>query len=303
MATVEEARNAFAADLALMRGLAAKTVEAYGRDIRSFDAFLVFRGVRMAEAIGREDVTAWLARLHQARKRASTRARAFVALCEFLRFLKTHGFHRADLAEGLTAPKRERLLPRTLEEAETLKLIASVDGASPRDVRDRALLMLLYGCGLRVSEVCGLTLSDFPSDADVLRCRGKGSKERLVPLAASVAEAVRRYVETARPAFLRVPSEHHLFLTRLGKPFSRMGVFKLVKERAIATGLDPARVSPHVLRHSFATSLLSHGADIRAIQEMLGHASVATTQIYTHVDHSRLGTVHRQCHPRAEEKG
>lgn len=299
MAVLEEARKAFMADLAFMRGLAAKTVEAYGRDIRQFDTFLSSHGIRSTEAVTTDAVRDWLAHLHTARKRASTRARAFVALTEFLRFLKAHGYQTRDLSEGLTAPRRERLLPRTLEETATFRLIAAASGASPRDVRDRALLMLLYGCGLRVSEACSLTLNDFPEGTEVLRCRGKGAKERFVPLAASVAAAVRGYLDTARPAFVRNPSEPHLFLTRLGKPFSRMGVFKLVKERACAAGLDPASVSPHVLRHSFATSLLSHGADVRAIQEMLGHASVATTQIYTHVDSARLGAVHRQCHPRA----
>lgn len=300
MASVEEARRAFSAELALMRGLAAKTVEAYGRDMRQFESFLVARGIQDAAAIGRDDVTAWLAHLHGARKRASTRARAFVSLSEFLRFLKEQRFQVHDLSEGLSAPKRERLLPRTLDETETLAIIAAAEGASPRDVRDRAMLMLLYGCGLRASELCALCVSDFPLDADVLRCRGKGAKERLVPLAAPVVAAVRRYVEEARVAFVRAPAVSQLFLTRLGKPFSRMGLFKVVKARACAAGIDPARVSPHVLRHSFATSLLSHGADVRSIQDMLGHASVATTQIYTHVDQARLGAIHRRCHPRAD---
>ena len=165
------------------------------------------------------------------------------------------------------------------------------------------MLEMLYGCGLRVSELCGLELSDLPEGAELVRCRGKGSKERLVPFAPSVAAAVRRYLDGARGALVRGNlAERHLFVTRLGKGFTRMGVFKLLKERAAAVGIDPAAISPHVLRHSFATSLLAHGADIRSFQEMLGHASVSTTQIYTHVDQSRLGQVHRTYHPRAEEE-
>jgi integrase/recombinase XerD len=183
-----------------------------------------------------------------------------------------------------------------------MRLVCSVAGDSPRDLRDRAILEMLYGCGLRVSELCGLELGDITADAEVVRCRGKGSKERLVPLSPLIGATLRRYIDGGRPAFLaNGRQERHLFVTRLGKAFTRMGVFKLLRQRALAAGIDPTRVSPHVLRHSFATSLLAHGADIRSIQEMLGHASVSTTQIYTHVDQARLGKIHRTYHPRAEE--
>jgi len=250
-----------------------------------------------------DDVRAWLQSLQENRRRASTRARAFVAVKEFLRHLKEMRWTARDLSEGLDAPKRDRILPRTLAEDDTVRLVLSVNGDTPRDLRDRAMLEMLYGCGLRVSELCGLELADLPEGAELVRCRGKGSKERLVPFAPSVAAAVRRYLDGARSALVRGNlAERHLFVTRLGKGFTRMGVFKLLKERAAAVGIDPAAISPHVLRHSFATSLLAHGADIRSIQEMLGHASVSTTQIYTHVDQSRLGQVHRTYHPRAEEE-
>jgi len=300
MAALSEAIGSFAASLALERGLAAKTCEAYGRDVRAFAGFVAGRGKSSTEQLDRGDVAAWLQHLAERRCRASTRARAFVSLREFMRHLKEMRYIANDLAEGFDAPKRDHLLPRTLGEQETLRLIDSVNGQSVRDVRDRAMLELLYGCGLRVSELCGLELSDIPESAEVVRCRGKGSKERLVPLAASVAATLRKYVEEARGVFLNGRTARQLFVTRLGKPFTRMGVFKMLKQRAAAAGIDPASVSPHVLRHSFATSLLSHGADIRSIQEMLGHASVSTTQIYTHVDTNRLGQVHRTYHPRAE---
>ena len=303
MAALPEAIGSFAASLALERGLAAKTCEAYGRDVRAFEKFLAGRGKVSTTELTQDDVRAWLQDLQEKRRRASTRARAFIAVKEFLAHLKEMRWTARDLGEGLDAPKRDRILPRTLAEDDTVRLVLSVNGETPRDLRDRAMLEMLYGCGLRVSELCGLELADLPEGAELVRCRGKGSKERLVPFAPSVAAAVRRYLDGGRGALVRGNlAERHLFVTRLGKGFTRMGVFKLLKERAAAVGIDPAAISPHVLRHSFATSLLAHGADIRSIQEMLGHASVATTQIYTHVDQSRLGQVHRTYHPRAEEE-
>ncbi len=302
MAALTEAIDSFAASLALERGLAAKTCEAYGRDVRAFSRLLLERGKGTTESLEQSDVVDWLRSLQQRRRRASTRARAFVAVKEFLAHLKEMRYSARDLGEGLEAPKRDRLLPRTLGEEDTMRLVCSVAGDSPRDLRDRAILEMLYGCGLRVSELCGLELGDITADAEVVRCRGKGSKERLVPLSPLIGATLRRYIDGGRPAFLaNGRQERHLFVTRLGKAFTRMGVFKLLRQRALAAGIDPTRVSPHVLRHSFATSLLAHGADIRSIQEMLGHASVSTTQIYTHVDQARLGKIHRTYHPRAEE--
>ena len=303
MAVLSETIGSFAASLALERGLAAKTCEAYGRDVRAFAKFLKSRKRGTTAQLTQDDVRAWLQLLLDKHRRASTRARAFVAIKEFLHHLKEMGWTACDLGEGLEAPKRAQILPRTLGEDETLRLVASIDGTTPRDLRDRAMLEMLYGCGLRVSELCGLELTDLPDGAELVRCRGKGSKERLVPFAPSVAAAIRRYLDEGRGALVRGNlAERHLFVTRLGKGFTRMGVFKLLKERALAAGIDPAAISPHVLRHSFATSLLAHGADIRSIQEMLGHASVGTTQIYTHVDQARLGQVHRTYHPRAEDR-
>ena len=302
MATIREAIESFTSSLALERGLAAKTCEAYGRDVRAFQKFLEARGKKTTGRLEVDDVADWLASLRRLRRRASTRARAFVSVRELLAHMKEMRYTARDLGDGLEAPKRDRLLPRTLGEEESLRLIGSISGDAPRDLRDRAMLEMLYGCGLRVSELCDLELGDVPDGTEVVRCRGKGAKERLVPLAPEVGETLRRYIDDARAAFLRNGRpERRLFLTRLGRGFTRMGVFKLLRVRAQEAGLDPATISPHVLRHSFATSLLAHGADIRSIQEMLGHASVSTTQVYTHVDQARLGFVHRTYHPRAEE--
>ena len=301
MTTLASCAEAFAADLALARGLATKTVEAYGRDVRAFLDFLAARGKTTPEALVRADVADHVGALRAAGRKASTRARAFVAVREFLAFLASTHATAHDLSEGLEAPKKNLVLPRVLDESTTLKILQSADGVAPRDLRDRAMLEFLYGCGLRVSELCGLELQDVIADAGVVRCRGKGSKERIVPIGLPAAKALARYLESARESFTRGnAAERRIFLTRLGRPFTRMGVFKMLRERAAAAGVDAKAVSPHVLRHCFATDLLAHGADIRAIQEMLGHASIATTQVYTHVDRARLDTVHRTYHPRAE---
>ena len=295
-----EAVDSFAATLALERGLAEKTQEAYLRDVRALVRFLAKRGRTRADAVQRADIAAYLEALHRAARRASSRARAFVAIKEFFAHLKEMRFVSADLTENLEAPKKGRVLPKILPEETMRRLVESVAGNLPRDLRDRAMLELLYGCGLRVSELCDLTLESFPAGAELVRCTGKGSKDRIVPLGHAAGEALTRYLASARGSFDRGnTAERHLFLTRLGRKFTRMGVFKILKQRAAAAGLDASVVSPHVLRHCFASHLLAHGADIRAIQEMLGHASISTTQVYTHVDQARLGETHRKYHPRA----
>ena len=301
MKSLASCAEEFAADLALARGLSPKTVEAYGRDVRAFLEFLAARGKTTSDALVRADVTDHVGALRAKGRKASTRARAFVAVREFLAFLASTHATAHDLSEGLEAPRKNLVLPRVLDEETTLKILKSADGVEPRDLRDRAMLEFLYGCGLRVSGLCGLELQDVIADAGVVRCRGKGSKERIVPIGLPAAKALARYLESARESFTRGnAAERRIFLTRLGRPFTRMGVFKMLRERAAAAGVDAKAVSPHVLRHCFATDLLAHGADIRAIQEMLGHASIATTQIYTHVDRARLDSVHRTYHPRAD---
>ncbi|MBE6397605.1 MAG: site-specific tyrosine recombinase XerD [Lentisphaerae bacterium] len=295
-----EAVESFAAALALERGLAENTQEAYLRDVRALVRFLDGQGVHDAGKVSRACMTSYLDVLRDTAKRASSRARAFTAIKEFFSHLKDTRLIAVDPTEGLESPKKGLVLPKILPEEAMQRLVDSVSGTEPRDLRDRAMLELLYGCGLRVSELCDLTLESFPFGAELVRCTGKGAKDRVVPIGGAAGNAITRYLESARDTFSKGNvSERHLFLTRLGKKFTRMGVFKILKQRAVAAGVDPDTVSPHVLRHCFASHLLSHGADIRAIQEMLGHSSISTTQIYTHVDQSRLGDIHRRYHPRA----
>lgn len=299
MATLAEGVESFVTHLALERGVSPRTIEAYGRDVRAFAKYLEGRGVCECAAIERDHVVGHLEALRARSRRASSRARAFVAVREFLRHLVSAGYAKADPSAALEAPRKGVALPRILGEGVITRLIDSVSGAEPRDVRDRAMLELLYGCGLRVSELCSLETTDWLRSEDLVRCTGKGSKDRVVPVGECAARALARYVDEARASFAKGDDERRIFLTRLGRGFTRMGVFKMLRERAAAAGIDAAAVSPHVLRHCFASHLLAHGADVRAIQEMLGHASIATTQIYTHVDESRFRDVHSQFHPRA----
>ncbi len=296
----DEAVDSFAASLSLERGLSENTQEAYVRDVRAFVRQMAARGRRAAADVTREDVAAHLDALLREGMKPSSRARAFVSVREFFAHLKEMRLVPADPTEGFDAPKKGLALPKTLSEDVMRRLVESVSGKEARDVRDRAMLELLYGCGLRVSELCDLPLDAIAEGADFIRCTGKGSKDRIIPLGHAGGEAVSRYLASARGALVRGnASERHLFVTRLGRRFTRMGVFKMLKQRAAAAGIDAKCVSPHVLRHCFASHLLAHGADIRAIQEMLGHASISTTQVYTHVDESRLGEIHRRYHPRA----
>ena len=275
------------------------TCAAYGGDLRQFAEFLRSRNVVAAASVSRADIVDFLSAQRGAGRKGSTRARRTAAIRMFMRYLKERRAISEDPSGLLESPKRATVLPRVLSEAEVSAMIEAVDGDDPRSLRDRALLEVMYGSGLRVSEACALSFDDIVADGELLRILGKGRKERLVPIGGAAGAALRRYADSGRGAFARSDSGTHVFLTRLGRPFTRQGVFKVIRERAAAVGIAPSRISPHVLRHSFASHLLAHGADIRAIQELLGHADIGTTQIYTHVDTERLGEVHRRYHPRA----
>lgn len=290
--------EAFLAAVLLEKGQSANTVESYGRDLRFFGQFLATRGKTQSAAVTRADIVDYLAAERDEGLKGSTRARRTAAIRAFFRYLTARRLVPHDPTELLEAPKKALVLPRVLSEAEVAAMLDAVAGDDPRTRRDRALLEVMYGCGLRVSEACDLKLDDFVADGELVRIFGKGSKERVVPLGGAAGRALRLYLDAGRAAFARDdPGETHVFLTRLGRPFTRQGVFKVIRERAAAVGIMADRISPHVLRHCFASHLLAHGADVRAIQEMLGHADVATTQVYTHVDVRRFAEVHR-LHPR-----
>ena len=281
------------------RGLSVNTRAAYENDLLGFVGFLVRRDLADAfSKVTREQIAAFLDEQRREGMRASTRARRLIAIKSLFSFLCAEGLVPVNVTAVMDSPSKGRVLPRTLSEAEVAKLIGSVSGDSAHDVRDRSMLELFYACGLRVSEVVSLRVADVRLEEGVVRCTGKGNKQRLIPLGAVAALWIRKYLALARPRFaLGNASEPCLFLTQRGAPFTRQGVFAMLLKRARAAQIGTS-VSPHVLRHCFASHLLAHGAQIRAIQEMLGHADIATTQVYTHVDEGLVTRTHARFHPR-----
>ena len=298
---LESEIGSFLDAMMLEKGLSDNTCRGYAADLRFFAGFLAERGVASGAGIRREHIAGFLRAERDSHLRGSTRARRSTAIRMWLRHLKESRQIVDNPAELMDPPRKSRVLPKVLSESEVFALIEAVNGEGVRDVRDRAMLEVMYGCGLRVSEVCALRIDDIVSGGELVRIFGKGSKERVVPIGRAAGRALTAYVDGARAVFahdVALPGE--VFLTRLGRPFTRQGVFKVVRERAAAVGIAPSRISPHVLRHCFASHMLAHGADIRSIQELLGHADIGTTQVYTHVDAARFGELHRRCHPRAE---
>jgi integrase/recombinase XerD len=276
---------------------APRTVDAYRRDLDS-----------LARSLGRPPATAtadelriWVAELRGRGLAASTVARRIAAVRTFFRHLVLLGERADNPAAELDLPRRLRRLPRTLSPGEAERLIEAAAGTTPRALRDGALVELLYGAGLRVSEAVGLARNAVDLDERIVRCIGKGDKERIVPIGRQAAEALRRYLARGRPHLDR-RHRPELFLNARGGPLTRAGAFLIVRRLAEKAGLDPARVHPHLLRHSFATHLLEGGADLRSVQEMLGHADLATTELYTHVSDRRRRELYFQAHPHARKR-
>lgn len=289
--------EAFRDHLGFERGLSPRTIDAYLREARRFAVFAVSEGMA-----GPAHVTYALLRDHVSRlasegRATSSVARSVYALRGYFRFLIVEDAIESDPSERLEAPRAGRSLPDVLSVPEIEALIGAVDPESRTASRDMAMLEMLYGCGLRVSELLALKGRDLDLEEALVRVRGKGGKERLIPVGAAARSAVRRYLRTARPALDRGRSEGCVFLNARGRPLSRMGVWKILRRHVERAGILK-RVTPHTLRHSFATHLLEGGADLASVQEMLGHADISTTEIYTHVDRSHLRQVHRSHHPR-----
>ena len=288
------------AALALEKGRSENTCASYGRDLRVFADYLKRRKVASAADVTRDDIVDFLANEREKGMSGATRRRRTAAIRTFFRYLKERRIVPTDPSALMDPPRKPLQLPHVLSEEEVFRMLDEVRGEDARDLRDRAILEVLYGCGLRVSELCALKREDIVGDGELLRILGKGSKERIVPIGSAAGRALVAYFEGSRESFVRGNlAEQHVFLTRLGRPFTRQGVFKVIRERAAAAGIAADRISPHVLRHCFASHMLAHGADIRAIQELLGHADIGTTQIYTHVDTARFGEILRRYHPRA----
>jgi integrase/recombinase XerD len=296
----ERALREFLEHGALERGLAPRTLEAYGRDLRAFLACLRANGVREPRRIGRADVVGYLESLESRGVGARSRARALVAVRRFARFLIATGVLRADPVEGVLSPRLPRALPKRLLPAEVEALLAAAEPDTPLGLRDRAMLELAYGAGLRVGELVALPLAALDRRAGLLRVLGKGRRERLVPVGEPALDALDAWLRSGRPRLLRRAraATDAVFLSERGAPMTRQNFFARLRGLALRAGLPRERVSPHVLRHAFATDLLEGGADLRAVQAMLGHADLATTQIYTHVTRSRLRETVEARHPR-----
>jgi integrase/recombinase XerD len=292
----------FLAYLEFERGLSRNTLEAYRSDLLQFGRFLEARGVSALDA-GPGDAAAFLEYLALGDSERSPASPATVhrksaCLRSFYRHLRRDGLRDSDPTATLSAPRRARKLPQVLTRGEVERLLSQPRGTDPAAVRDRALLELMYACGLRASEAIGLELADLDPEDSVLRARGKGSKERVVPIGQAALRALRAYLERGRPALVKGLPEAHLFVNFRGRALTRQGLYKIVRRHAVTAGLAD-RMSPHTLRHTFATHLLAGGCDLRSVQEMLGHADVSTTQLYTHLSSERLKDVYFRAHPRA----
>jgi integrase/recombinase XerD len=292
---MEQEVEGFLALLAARRSR--RTVEAYRRDLA--DAAQVL--AKPLSTATTDDLERYLAELRSRGLASSTVARRLAALRSFYRHLVLIGLRPDNPAAELRSPRRQRHLPHPLSPAEAERLIEAASGVKPRDLRDRALVELLYGAGLRVSEATGLEKAGVDLESRIVRCLGKGDKERIVPIGRQAAEALTRYLARGRPFLERRPRPE-LFLNARGGALTRAGAFLILRRLAEVAGLEPERIHPHLLRHSFATHLLEGGADLRSVQEMLGHADLSTTELYTHVSDRRRREAYFDAHPHARAR-
>jgi integrase/recombinase XerD len=298
MSPLEPALDLFLAHIRVEKGLAENSVEAYGHDLRRYVEQLAAMGIDGWDRVGRPEIQAHLGELLRLGISSRSQARALSAIRQLHKLLLRERIAAADPTDEIGSPRPGRKLPEPLSRTEVDGLIAAIDPRSPAGARDRAMVELLYATGLRVSELVGLRLNDIDLEGRVLLARGKGSKERMVPIGAPAAEAVKAYLSTSRERLLKGRRSRELFVTARGARLTRQGFAKLLGRHARAAGIG-RRISPHKLRHSFATHLLEGGADLRAVQAMLGHADISTTQVYTHVDRTHVRRLHERFHPRA----
>ena len=294
---MEREIDEFLLHLATERGLSVNYQLSTRTSLEGFARWAAARGITAPGAVQLADLSAHLAERKRSGLAASSVKLIAVALKIFFRFLAARGRIPTDIAATLPLPRIERYLPETLNEAKVEQLLESIPTTDPIGMRDRAIAELLYASGLRVSELCGARLELLDLETGIIRITGKGNKTRLVPVGSRAREAIARYLELGRPHLVGRKTGSHLFLSVRGKPLTPARIWQLLRAHAARAGLQE-NVYPHLLRHSFATHLLSNGADLRVIQELLGHADIATTQIYTHVERTRLKEIHHRFHPR-----
>lgn len=298
MVIMEDYINRFIDYLAVERGLAKNTLESYGRDLRQFQGYLVDQENKKLEEANQATILGYLNNLKNQRKAVSTISRNVAAIKSFYQYLVQETYLSLDPTVKIETPKIEKKLPKILSIMEVEELLKQPSSKVPSGMRDKAMLELLYATGIRVSEIISLNISDVNLDMGYIKCYGKGSKERLVPLGSIAVKSVHEYVNKGRPQIVRTYEEATLFVNHHGNRLTRQGFWKIIKKYAHQANITK-EITPHTLRHSFATHLLENGADLRSVQEMLGHADISTTQIYTQVTKNQLKEVYDRTHPRA----
>ena len=295
---MQELVDSFLSYLSVERSLSKNTIISYRRDLGKYIKYLEGSRINSLSVTSRNNITDFMFSLKDKGLSAGSIARNLVAIKVFYRFLVRERILKFDPSGLLDSPKLWKRIPDVLSLSEVMALLGAPDLSQPQGIRDRAIFELLYATGLRVSEAVNLKVQDLNLDAGFLRCIGKGSKERIVPLGKQAISALQSYLEKVRPQLLKnLSANSTLFLSRLGKQLSRQSFWKLIKHYARRSGIKKD-IRPHTLRHSFATHLLEGGADLRSVQEMLGHADISTTQVYTHIDKNRLKLIHKTYHPR-----
>ncbi len=283
--------------LTVERGLSNNTVISYREDLSKYVSFMQKNGVDALSRITKEHITDFMLKEREQGISPNSVARRLAAIRMFHRFLTRERILKSDPSVLIDSPKLWKKVPDTLTVNEVEALISAPNSRNAQGVRDKAIFEVIYATGMRVSEAVNLKKVDVNLDIGFLRCVGKGNKERIIPLGRKAIESVKRYIQDSRPKLLRGKERDSLFVSRLGEKISRQSLWKLIKKYASAARIKKP-IKPHILRHSFATHLLEHGADLRSVQEMLGHSDISTTQIYTHINKDRLKSIHKQFHPR-----
>ena len=287
----------FLSYISVERGMADNTLSSYKRDLRKFSDFLKSKKTETIDKVSRQMINSFMMAERERGLASNSVSRELACIKSFFKFLLKENIIKDDAANIIEYPKLWKKLPFTLSVEEVGTLLNAPNVRDPMEARDKACLELMYATGMRVSELVNLKMDDINMGVGFVKCFGKGSKERIVPFGKKAEESIRRYLEKSRPQFLKKNISNSLFLTRLGKPMSRQTFWKIIKRYAKIAKIKK-KVTPHSLRHSFATHILERGADLRIVQEMLGHSDISTTQIYTHVSKDRLKSIHQKFHPR-----
>jgi len=290
--------DSFLEYLSVERGLAKNTIEAYKRDLKSYIYYLRKKNIIDINSSNRAIIVAYLLQMQKSGKASSSISRTCAALRSFYQFLFREHVISEDPTIDLDTPKLEQRLPKVLNTEEVEKLLSQPDITTPLGLRDKSMLELLYATGMRVSELISLSVEDVNLETGFLRCMGKGSKERIIPVGSIALEYLKEYLSSVRKQLLNGKESKKLFFNRQGNPMTRQGFWKIIKKYSKQAGIYK-KITPHTLRHSFATHLLENGADLRAVQEMLGHADISTTQRYTHLTQNRIKQIYDKTHPRA----